>query len=95
MYCISMNIDRPLGEVWAARRVEPSGALGAALHLEVQADDKGWVLLRFKPEEWAGPMALQGRFADGRLTELVLTTPGEAGRPLLKQFNLEPTAPLV
>ena len=94
MYCISTTIDRPLGEVWAARRVEFSGALGAALHVEVQADDKGWILLRFKPEEWPGPMALQGRFADGRLTELVLTTLGAGGRPILKQFNAEPTAPL-
>jgi hypothetical protein len=94
MYCTAMSIDRPLGEVWGARRVDPSGALGAALHLEVQADDKGWILLRFKPEEWAGPMALQGRFADGRLTELVLTKPGVGGRPILRQLNAEPTAPL-
>jgi hypothetical protein len=94
IYCAASGVDRPLGDVWGARRVEPSGALGAALHLDVQPDGAGWVLLRFKPEEWAGPLALQGRFTDGRLTELVLTTPSEGGRPILRHLAVEPVAPL-
>lgn len=95
MYCTSSAPGRQLGEEWAARRVEPSGALGAALHLEVKPDGEGWVLLRFRPEEWATPMALQGRFADGGLTELVLTTPAASGHPILRQLGAEPTARLL
>jgi hypothetical protein len=95
MYLASIAPGRQLGETWAAKRVEPSGALGAALRVEVQPDGESWVLLRFRPEEWAGAMAVQGRFTDGSLTELVLTTPAEGGRPILRQLNAEPTAPLV
>ena len=95
IYCLSTLVDRPLGEVWSAKRVDGAGALSAVLPLDVRVDAAGgWVVLRLRPADWPGPMAFQGRFADGALTELVLTTLHAGGLPVLKQFAAEPVASL-
>jgi hypothetical protein len=94
IYLTSRLLDRVLGETWAVRRVGPGGDLGPPLPLKVEMDGNGWVLLRMKPEDWAGPVVFQGRFDDRTLTEQVPTTLRERGLPILRQLEPEPAGPL-
>lgn len=94
LYVISGTRERPLGDVWGLRRVDPGQGLREALPLEVVPSEDGYTILRLRPADWTGGLALQGRFADGSLTETVLLQPKERGLPIYRVLQGEPLAPL-
>ncbi len=94
IYLASHVRGRLLGDVWGARKPQPNGDPGPTVRLVLQNDPSGVTILRVPPEQWAGPITLMGRFADGGLTEMVLTELKEHGRPVYRELEPEPIGPL-
>ena len=77
---------RALGTEWGVRRLEAHGALGASVLVKVEPDADDVVLLRWPAEEWHGDVSLQGRFADGGLTDVMQISFIARPSPLYREF---------